>query len=168
MIYSAACGYAIRALCRLSILADDGYVSVQQICEGTDLPVQFIAKIFGDLVRRKLLISAKGPGGGFALARPIKDIRLYDIVEAVDGVDHLHQCVVGLSACNSEQPCPQHETFAPLRRRIVDYLQATNLDQISDALTRKLEILGRSALAADTSTKLRITPNQPRKRRGDK
>ena len=95
MMYTTTCSYSIRALCRLTVISPTGYVRIQDICEGSDLPAHFIAKIFRDLVRAGLLVSAKGRGGGYALARRAEDIRLYDIVEAIDGVETYQQCVVG-------------------------------------------------------------------------
>lgn len=142
MMYSTTCSYSIRALCRLTIINPDGYVRIQDICEGSELPSHFIAKIFRDLVRAKLLVSAKGRGGGYALARPAKDIRLYDIVEAIDGVDTYQQCVVGLAQCNDKQPCPQHEQFKAIRQRMLSFLNSTTLSEMSKALDKKLDLLG--------------------------
>lgn len=142
MIYSTTCSYAIRAMCRLAVIRPNGYVRIQEVCEGSDLPAYFIAKIFRDLVRADILVSAKGRGGGYGLARPAKQIRLYDIVDAVDGVKQYTQCVVGLSNCDDKQPCPQHEQFKPIRQRILNYLSQTTLDMMSEAMARKLELLG--------------------------
>lgn len=144
MLYTTTCSYSIRALCRLTIINPDGYVRVQDICEGSELPAHFIAKIFRDLVRAGILVSAKGRGGGYALARPAKDIRLYDIVDAVDGVSNYQSCVVGLAECNDKQPCPQHENFKAIRQRILSYLNVTTLADMSKALDKKLDNLGMS------------------------
>lgn len=142
MMYSTTCTYAIRAMTRLAMLRPEGYVRINEITEGTDLPAYFLAKIFRDLVRSELLMSAKGRGGGFALARRPRDIRLYDIVSAIDGDQTYTGCVVGLARCDDNQPCPQHEAFKPVRKQIVDYLKATTLDQMSEALLRKHELIG--------------------------
>ena len=142
MMYSMTCAYAIRAMCRLTVIRPDGYVRVQEICEGSDLPAYFVAKIFRDLVRAGLLTSAKGRGGGYALSRRPHEIRLYDIVEAVDGVQQFTRCVVGLAKCDDSQPCPQHDEFKPVRKQILTYLTATTLDQMSEALAKKLDLIG--------------------------
>lgn len=128
----------------LAVKRPDGYVRIQELCEGTDLPSHFLAKIFRDLVGAGLLISAKGRGGGFALAKRPSKIRLYDIVDAIDGIKAYSQCVVGLRKCDATQPCPQHEQFAPLRQQILAYLESTTLDQMSDALARKMESLAQN------------------------
>ena len=141
MIYSTTCSYAIRAMARLAVIRPDGYVRIQEVCEGTDLPSHFLAKIFRDLVGAGLLTSAKGRGGGFALAKRPNDIRLYDIVDAVDGIKSYSQCVVGLAQCDATQPCPQHDQFAPVRKQILSYLETTTLSQMSEALAKKLELI---------------------------
>lgn len=141
MLYSTTCAYAIRAMSRLAVISPDGYARVQEIVEGTDLPGHFMSKIFRDLAKAGLLRSAKGRGGGFALAMRPHEIRLVDIVQAVDGIEPYTRCVVGLAKCNSEQPCPQHEAFKPVRKEILHYLETTTLDQMSAALARKLELI---------------------------
>lgn len=144
LLYSTTCAYAIRALCRLTVIAGDRYVQVGDICDGTDLPAPFIAKVLRELVEAKLLISAKGRGGGYALAKSAERIRLIDVVEAIDGKEHVNKCVVGLAACNDKQPCPQHEDFKPVRAQIGEYLRETTLRVMADALETKLELMGKT------------------------
>ena len=127
MIYSAACAHAIRAMSRLAAEKPGGYLLLEDLCEGTDLPRHFVAKILQDLVRRELLASAKGRGGGFALARPPNTIRLYDIVVAVDGVKQFNECVMGLAQCDDHQPCPLHDDWTIVRKVIENFLLETTL-----------------------------------------
>lgn len=143
MIYSNACAYAIRALSRLAMLRPDGYVLLDELCHGTDLPRHFVAKIFQDLVRQGLLASAKGRGGGFALARKPDKITLLDIVSVVDGVEHLDNCVVGMARCDDKQPCPQHDQWKAIRQHLRQFLEQTTLATMSKTLSRKLQLLGK-------------------------
>ena len=142
MIYSNACAYAIRALTRLTMVRPDGYVLLDELCEGTDLPRHFVAKIFQDLVRNGLLVSAKGRGGGFALARPPQDIPLIDIMAIIDSKDDLDSCVVGMAQCDDEQPCPQHDEWKSLRGEIRKFLEETNLRTMAETLSNKMAIIG--------------------------
>lgn len=142
MIYSNACAYAIRAMTRLAMLRPDGYVLLDELCEGTDLPRHFVAKIFQDLVRKGLLTSAKGRGGGFALASPAKQITLYDIVGMIDGVESLDACVVGMAMCSDEQPCPQHDQWKPIRAELKKFLLSTTLDKMAGTLDKKMQLMG--------------------------
>lgn len=142
MIYSSACGYAIQAMTRLAMLRPDGYVLLDELCDNSNLPRHFVAKIFQSLVREGLLLSAKGRGGGFALARSAEEISVFDIVAAVDGTEHLDACVVGMNECRDETACPQHEAWKPIRKQIRGYLESTTLKQMGEALRRKHEKTG--------------------------
>lgn len=127
---------------RLAMLRPDGYVLLDELCEGTDLPRHFVAKIFQDLVRKGLLTSAKGRGGGFALASPPSQITLYDIVGHVDGVESLDACVVGMSKCSDDQPCPQHDQWSPIRDELKKFLLSTTLEMMAATLDKKMDLLG--------------------------
>lgn len=153
MIYSNACSYAIRAMARLALIRPDGYVLLDELCEGADLPRHFVAKIFQDLVRRGLLVSAKGRGGGFALARPASEISIYDIVEVVDGVQDLDQCVVGMAKCDDHQSCPQHDQWKAIRTQLRKFLRETSLEKMSKTLEKKLTIMGEPVPAPRTRSK---------------
>ena len=150
MLYSTTCAYAIRAMCRLTVLGQGRYVQVGDICDDTDLPAPFVAKVLRELVGAGLLTSSKGRGGGYALAKPAEKIGLIDIVEAIDGKDHCNRCVVGLSACNDKQPCPQHDSFMPVRANIANYLKGTTLAAMAEALQGKLDILGKTLAEAES------------------
>ena len=153
MIYSNACAYAIRAMARLSMLRPDGYVLLDELCANSDLPRHFVAKIFQDLVRKGLLTSAKGRGGGFALSRRPNQITLYDIYEAVDGAEDLDACVVGNTMCDDKQPCPLHDRWSPIRSELKLFLTGTTLDQMSESLERKLELLGKPLPVLESKSK---------------
>lgn len=138
MIYSAACAYAIRSLCQMTSINPTGNVLIDEICAGTDMPKQYVAKILQTLVQRGLVKSTKGRGGGFSVTRPASQITLFDIVTAVDGNVHLGECALGLEACDSNQPCPLHDTWAPLRDRIERALHQTTLEAMSRKVQQKL------------------------------
>lgn len=150
MIYSNACAYAIRALSWLTMKRPEGYMLLEEICEDTQLPRHFLAKIFQDLVRRQVLVSAKGRGGGFALARPADEITLREIVEVIDGPATLQRCVVGMTRCDDKQPCPEHDQWKPIRAQIREYLEKTTLKRMAHTLERKMELVGADAMVPVT------------------
>ncbi len=153
MIYSNACAYAIRAMTRLAMMRPDGYVLLDELCEGSDLPRHFVAKIFQDLVRKGLLVSAKGRGGGFALARKADRITLFDIVAIIDGTEPLDRCVVGLAKCDDQQPCPQHDHWSPVRAQLKEFLAKTTLADMAKSLDAKLQTIGQDKPEAKSRSK---------------
>jgi len=137
MIFTSTTEYAIRGLSELASRSTGGSVLLDQLVAGTDLPRDFMAKIFQRLVKAGLLRSAKGRGGGFTLARPAHEITLMHIVEAIEGPQRLDQCVVGLEKCTDVMPCPQHDLYKPLRQRLKDYLNTTTLADLAASLKSK-------------------------------
>lgn len=136
MIYSKECEYAIRALTYLAQSPNERCLA-KHIAEKADLPLYFLSKILQTLAREKLLTSAKGPNGGFQLAKPPSKITLYHIKALVDGVADLNECAVGLKRCHDATPCPLHDAFKPIRERIKTYLKETSLADMARAMERK-------------------------------
>ena len=78
--------YASRALLSLTLHQDEsGPTSVRDIAERTALPQPYLEQILLALKGAGLVRSKRGVGGGYVLARPPSDIRLSEIVSAVDG-----------------------------------------------------------------------------------
>ena len=102
--------YACRALLSLALHQDEGGpTSVRDIAERTALPQPYLEQILLALKGAGLVRSKRGVGGGYVLARPAEEIRLSEIVSAVDGpitlgdfgephedgaCDHEGQCVL--------------------------------------------------------------------------
>ncbi len=75
--------YALRALFELS-KASGETLSRADIAERQDIPLPFLEQILIQLKNSGLIISRRGPGGGFELARPGEEITLWDIYCAVE------------------------------------------------------------------------------------
>ena len=137
MIYSRSAEYAIRAFVHLAQVPDGKYAMVKNVAEEEDIPAHFLAKILQQLARKGLLRSSKGPTGGFALKGDAADIRLIDIVEALDGLTPYQDCAMGLSSCNDEMACGLHDSWVALRSRIMDYLGRNTIADLAKALDQK-------------------------------
>jgi Rrf2 family protein len=85
MKLSRACAYALHSLVFLAQRDGDGLVPSGQIAEAEGLPERFLPKVLEPLVSCQILLSLRGPNGGYRLARPARGITLLDVVEAVDG-----------------------------------------------------------------------------------
>lgn len=81
------------------------------IVENEGIPRHFLSKILQILVRKKLLVSTKGPSGGYKLAKKASDISLYDVIEAIDGPEIFDKCGILNRTCNEENTCILHERF---------------------------------------------------------
>ena len=137
MIFSTTTEYAVRGLSELATRTPQGLVMLDDIVAGSSLPRDFLAKVFQKLVKAGILRSTKGRGGGFMLARPTHEITLMHIVEAIEGPQPYDGCVVGLSSCNDQMPCSQHDLYKPIRQRLKDYLNTTTLADMASSLRSK-------------------------------
>lgn len=155
MIYSNACEYAIRALARLAQAGRREFAKLRDIAAAEDVPYPFVAKVFQNLVAAGLVRSARGPTGGYSLARPPSEITLYDIKRVIDGVDDLEECAVGLHRCSDDMPCPLHDTWKPIRQQIRTYLERTTLAHMVSALERKRAPLPQSEVSTRASRRHR-------------
>ncbi len=137
MIYSRSAEYAIRAFVHLAQVHEGKYAMVKNIAEQEQIPAHFLAKILQQLARKGLLRSSKGPTGGFAMRVDPAEVRLLDIVEALDGLAPFQQCASGLAECNDDMPCSMHDSWVGLRSRIMDYLGKNTIADLVKALELK-------------------------------
>jgi Rrf2 family transcriptional regulator, iron-sulfur cluster assembly transcription factor len=166
VIFSNPSEYAIRALSELVLMSQEappnpsrraGFVMLDKLTEQANLPREFLAKIFRQLVEGGILTSAKGPGGGFALARPAHEITLLNVIEVVDGGHQIDGCVVGMARCNDHMPCPQHDLFKPIRQRLRAYLSTTTLADTGASLKEKKVLAIQDTLLAETPAVIQDT-----------
>jgi Rrf2 family protein len=141
MLYSRSAEYAIRAFVHLAQVPDGRYAMVKQIAAEEEIPAHFLAKILQQLARKGMLRSSKGPTGGFSLRVPPGEVRLLDIVEALDGLSEYEKCASGLAECNDDMPCPLHDSWKALRSRIMDYLGRNTIADLAKALEQKRRMI---------------------------
>jgi len=76
--------YAMVALVDLAMMSDDRLLSLSEISKRQDISLPYLEQLFVKLRRAGLVDSVRGPGGGYRLARPATEIRVADILGAVD------------------------------------------------------------------------------------
>ena len=130
-IFSRQCEYALQAVLYLALKPEGEMTPIKELAKRLDIPYHFLGKIFQDLTRKGLLTSLKGPTGGFALGMPAKDITLFHVVDAVDGVDFTSTCVLGFKDCSGKNPCAVHEKWGELREGIYTMLVSKNIAQMA-------------------------------------
>ncbi len=120
---SNSCRYGIRAVIYLATQPKSaGKTGIKQISKDLDLPMPFLAKILQDLAKQKILISSKGPHGGFALIKDPRKIKVIDIVRAIDGEEFFTGCVIHNGPCGGKRYkrkfCALHEEYDKVRHEL--------------------------------------------------
>lgn len=103
--------YALRAVVYLAAESKEengnGLLTLGQIAEGTQAPLGYLSKVLQQLTHAGIVISQRGLGGGFRLARPPQNITVYDVVQPVDPIGRITVCPLGLEA-HAHKLCPLH------------------------------------------------------------
>ncbi len=131
-MFSKACEYGIKAMISIAGHKErDARVRLKDIAKEIDSPEAFTAKILQTLTKDGLLKSTKGPAGGFSLAMPAQDIKVSMIILALDGDSIFTSCVLGLSECNPDKPCPIHHKVVGVRQQLKEVFHETSLSELS-------------------------------------
>ena len=142
---SSTCKYGIRAIVYIAGNSKKGEkIGIKKISEDLELPMPFLAKILQQMVKRKILISSKGPHGGFSMARDPREIYISEVVKAIDGEDVFHRCVLHNENCisteRSRTPCILHNDYVKARNKIEKLFETKTVQNLvrtarnSDAL----------------------------------
>lgn len=94
-MFSSTAEYALRAIVYLAT-HDDGLCSSQSIAAATRVPPNYLSKVLKDLVEADIIVSQRGPRGGFALARKSSQISVLDVVNAADPIRRIETCPLGI------------------------------------------------------------------------
>ena len=114
-------------------------LSAAALAEETGVPLPTAQKIMGKLAGAGLFHSVRGAGGGFALARPVAEISLADMVEAVEGPIAMTQCSGSQEAsdCALDAHCRVKPHMSVVSEAVRGALAAVTLEQL--ARERQLE-----------------------------
>jgi len=144
-MFSKACEYSIRAMIFIAQKSKDGTrLSIKEIAYGADSPESFMGKILTELTRKGLVLSVKGPHGGFFVDEKCLKYTLADVVSAIDGNQLFTGCGLGLKSCNENKPCPIHDEFKIVRNKLKSLLETTRIGEFNESLEKGLVFLRRA------------------------
>jgi Rrf2 family iron-sulfur cluster assembly transcriptional regulator len=136
IIFSRQCEYALQAVSYLALQPEGKKTPIKELARKLHIPYHFLAKILQNLTYKKLLVSQKGPSGGFALALHPDKITLFHIVDAIDGAGFSNKCVMGFPECSGKSPCAVHTQWAKMREGIYSMLVSENIAEMAMAMKR--------------------------------
>lgn len=119
--------YAIQGLLALAKKRFGVTMLLRDIAALGNVPESFLSKIFQKLTRAGVLQSSRGAVRGYALARHPRDIKVKDVVLAIEGADLFERCIFWNERCADTDPCPMHARWKPVRQQMVDLMEQTTL-----------------------------------------
>ncbi len=118
--------FAVTAMLDLALLEAEKPVTLAGISERQDISLSYLEQLFSRLRKQGLVMSVRGPGGGYRIAKPHQNISVSDIITAVDEQIDATQCG-GNENCHEDGPCMTHDLWASLNQKILDYLSGVTL-----------------------------------------
>jgi Rrf2 family protein len=119
--------YALRGLIYIQIQNNKGRnPGVIEIAQEIKAPQSFVGKVLQRLVKKEIVSSKKGKGGGFYFEDSQSTRTLKNVISLLEGDKLLISCGVGLDNCSFETPCPLHTHFVKIRQAMDDLF--TSLD----------------------------------------
>lgn len=131
--------YAVTALADIALNGAACPVTLAEIAERQDISLAYLEQLFVRLRRAGLVESVRGPGGGYLLARPASELRISDVMTAVDERLDAMGChgryAEGEGCGRSKEACLTHNLWEQLSAHVHVFLSQTSIaDVIEDRM----------------------------------
>ena len=138
--------YAVMAMADLARREGDRAVALAEIAQRQEISLSYLEQLFARLRRQGLVVSARGPGGGYRLARLASETNIAEIVLAVDEPLKATRCTEDTrQGCMlSGEKCLTHDLWEEMGRQIHAYLESVSL---ADVVSGRLGAEGRTVAA---------------------
>jgi len=131
MNFSKTTEYSLRILIYMAVEPDKQYSS-EMLKDNLEIPYRYLRKQLTRLVKSGLLLSKQGKSGGYQIARPLKEITLYDIVNAAGEKQSYHVCFFGFETCMFGEKCIMHDKWQKIQDSLNELLKNTTLEELRE------------------------------------
>ena len=124
--------YAVMAMVDLARQGANGPVALADIAERQDISLSYLEQLFRKLRKGAQVKSVRGPGGGYMLTRHPSEMRISDIIVAVDEPIKATRCAPGSpEGCRADKSrCLTHDLWEELGNHIFSFLSSVSLDDV--------------------------------------
>lgn len=127
--------YAVMAMADLGKSNSGKPVALSEVADRQEISLSYLEQLFGKLRRAGLVKSVRGPGGGYLLARDAQEIRISDVIQAVDEPINATRCQEAEGCHSDKARCLTHDLWQALTYQIHLYLSSVTL---ADVCARKV------------------------------
>ena len=139
MRMSTKAQYAVRAMVNLNLHSEGQPVSLRDISLRESISLTYLEQLFVKLRRGEIVKSVRGPGGGYLLARPAKEIQVDEIIDSVEESLVPVSCMDQKKGCACEDQCVTHNVWHGLGERIRQFLSSITLADLTAEAKSKLK-----------------------------
>ena len=125
--------YAVMAMADLALNANDGPISLNEISIRQNISLAYLEQIFLKLKNNKLVKSSRGANGGYILDKPASEIKLSNIIYAVDEEVRTLNCKKNSKrGCNNKSTkCITHNLWDQLDQHINGFFEKVKLQDLT-------------------------------------
>lgn len=139
MKLTAKARYAVMAVTDIAVHGEGGTVSLSDIAVREGISLSFLEQLFGRLRRAGLVDSARGAGGGYSLSRSADEIRIGEILAAVNEEVQTKRCGdKGIGCAAKGAKCLSHDLWQAMEDHIEGFLDAISIQDVIDQRFPKL------------------------------
>lgn len=149
-IFSDACEYGLRASVWLAQRAGETH-KVREIAEGIQAAPGYLVKVLQRLAKAGILSAQRGSQGGFTLERSPDEVTVLDIINAVDPIERIQTCPLGLDA-HGEHLCPLHRRLDDAMAGIEESFGAVTIAEMISESSRSRPLCNALELDRSPST----------------
>lgn len=118
--------YAVTAMLDLALHAKKGPVSLADISKRQEISLSYLEQLFAKLRQNQLVMSVRGPGGGYKLSREAEQVFVAEIIDAVNESIDATNCG-GSGTCQHGEVCLTHYLWSDLSDQIHGFLSGISL-----------------------------------------
>ena len=119
--------YALRTVLTIARQPAGEPVRTDVLASDLRIPRNYLSKILHRLAQEGVLVSTRGRGGGFVLARPAAQVPLLAIVGLFDSVEPVRQCLLGQPVCSDADACEAHAQWRDVSERVARFFRDTTV-----------------------------------------
>lgn len=122
--------YAIRVLTYIVHNGAEHKYSAKDISEKLNIPYKYLTKIMTQLVDADIIKSIRGREGGCSISKQPSQIKIIDILEAVNENLHQKECILGNGPCDERKKCVLHDKWSSPKKEIASMFNDTTLEDV--------------------------------------
>ena len=123
--------YGVRALVELAHHYGEGPVQSAEIASKQEIPEPYLDQLLTSLRRAGFIRSVRGPQGGHALIREPRDVKLNEVMVALEGSLAALGCVDDPDACTKTGGCVQRDVWERVRDATIEILENVTIDDLA-------------------------------------
>ena len=126
--------YAVRAMVNIACHGGDKPVTLKAISLDEEISLSYLEQLFVKLRKGNVVKSIRGPGGGYILARPSREISVGEVITVVEEPLNPVACLDAGNGCERASRCSTQKVWKGLGEKIREFLGSITLEDLSEEI----------------------------------